>query len=164
MRLTVYTDYTLRVLMYVAARPERLATIGEIAGAYGISKNHLMKVVNQLGTWGLLANVRGKGGGMRLGRPAESIILGDVIRRSEPDLALVPCFQPVDSPCVIRPACSLRHALAEAREAFLAVLDRYSVADLVANGDALTELLDRGPAGMAPPKVARRPTPRVASG
>ena len=148
MRLTTYTDYTLRVLMYVAARPERLATISEIAGAYGISRNHLMKVVNQLGTWGLLANVRGKGGGMRLGRPAASIVLGEVIRKSEP-MALAPCFQPVDGPCVIRPACNLRHALDEAREAFLAVLDRYTLADLVANRSALTELLERGPAGMA---------------
>ena len=148
MRLTTYTDYTLRVLMYVAARPERLATISEIAGAYGISRNHLMKVVNQLGTWGLLANVRGKGGGMRLGRPAASIVLGKVIRKSEP-MALAPCFQPVDGPCVIRPACNLRHALDEAREAFLAVLDRYTLADLVANRSALTELLERGPAGMA---------------
>lgn len=153
MRLTTYTDYTLRVLMYVAARPERVATIGEIASAYGISRNHLMKVVNQLGSWGLLANVRGKGGGMRLGRPAASIILGEVIRRSEPDLALVPCFQPVDGPCVIRPACNLRHALDEARDAFLAVLDRYTLADLVANRSALWELLDRGPGGMAAPAL-----------
>lgn len=145
MRLTTYTDYTLRVLMYVAARPERLATIGEIAAAYGISRNHLMKVVNQLGTRGLLANARGKGGGMRLGKPAESIIVGDVIRKSEPDMALAPCLQPVAGPCVIRPACSLRHALDEAREAFLAVLDRYTLADLVANRSALTELLERGP-------------------
>lgn len=148
MRLTTYTDYSLRVLMYVAARPERLATVAEIAGAYGVSRTHLMKVVMRLGAWGLLANARGKGGGMRLGKSAESITVGEIVRRCEPDLALVPCFQPVDGPCVIRPACKLRHALGEARQAFLEVLDGYTLADLVANRSILSELLDRGPAGM----------------
>ncbi|MGE5567254.1 MAG: Rrf2 family transcriptional regulator [Parcubacteria group bacterium] len=154
MRLTTYTDYTLRVLMYVASEPDRLATIGEIAGAHGISKNHLMKVVNRLGAWGLLANVRGKGGGLRLARAPETIGLGEVIRKSEPDFALVPCFQTTGGACAIRPACSLRHALAEAQAAFLAVLDRYTLADLVANKSMLNELLVRQPVARQSAEVA----------
>ena len=92
MRLTVYTDYSLRVLMYVALHPERRPTIGEVAASYGISKNHVMKVVYQLGLAGYVETVRGQSGGMRLAKPPQDIILGEVVRRTEPDLALVPCF------------------------------------------------------------------------
>jgi len=145
MRLTVYTDYSLRVLMYVALHPDRRPTIGQIASSYGISKNHVMKVVHQLGVAGYIETVRGQSGGMRLRRSAEEINLGEVVRRTEPDLALVPCFEPVNSACVITPACKLRRALHEARAAFLAVLDGYSLADLVDNREVLRELFDRGP-------------------
>src|SRR5579875_1533738 len=100
MRLTVYTDFSLRVLMYVALNPERRPTIGQIAESYGISKNHLMKVVYQLGLAGYIETVRGKNGGLRLGKPAGEIGLGEVVRRTEPDMALVPCFDPIDAPCV----------------------------------------------------------------
>jgi Rrf2 family nitric oxide-sensitive transcriptional repressor len=141
MRLTVYTDYALRVLMYVAVRPEPRPTIGQIAASYGISRNHLMKVVHELGLAGFLETVRGKNGGLRLARPAAEIGLGEVVRRTEPDLALVPCFDPINAACAITPACRLRGALNQARLAFLKVLDDYTLADLVENRDALRQLL-----------------------
>ena len=141
MRLTVYTDYALRVLMYVAVRPDPLPTIGQIADAYQISRNHLMKVVYELGQAGYLETVRGKNGGLRLARRPEEIGLGLLVRETEPDMALVPCFDPINAKCAITPACRLRGALAEARTAFLAVLDAYSLADLVSNREPLRQLL-----------------------
>jgi Rrf2 family nitric oxide-sensitive transcriptional repressor len=143
MRLTVYTDYSLRVLMYVALHPERLPTIGEMASSYGISRNHLMKVVYELGLAGYVVTVRGKNGGLRLARPPQDIVLGEVVRRTEPDMALVPCFEPIGAPCAITPACILRRALHEARSAFLTVLDGYTLADLVKNRTMLSALLAR---------------------
>ncbi len=142
MRLTVYTDYSLRMLMYLAVKDDGLATIGEVTDAYGISKAHLTKVAHQLGLSGYVGTVRGKGGGLRLARPAGEIGLGDVIRRTEPDMALAPCFEPMHAPCVIVPACGLRGALHEARQAFLAVLDYYSLADLVQRRAELGTLLE----------------------
>jgi Rrf2 family nitric oxide-sensitive transcriptional repressor len=144
MRLTVYTDYALRVLMYVAVRPEPLPTIGQIANAYQISRNHLMKVVYELGQAGYLETVRGKNGGLRLACRPEDIGLGRLVRETEPDMALVPCFDPISAKCAITPACRLRGVLAEAKTAFLDVLDGYSLADLVSNGVSLEALL--GPA------------------
>lgn len=141
MRLTVYTDYALRMLMYLAVKEGGLATIAEVAGAYGISKAHLNKVAYQLGLAEYVKTTRGKGGGLRLARPAEAIGVGDVVRRVEPDLALVPCFDPVRAPCPIVPACGLRGALDEARQAFLTVLDGYSLADLVRRRSELATLL-----------------------
>ena len=146
MRLTVYTDYSLRVLMYVALHPERRPTIAEVAAKYGISKNHVMKVVYQLGLAGYIATVRGQSGGMRLARSPADIILGEVVRRTEPDMALVPCFDAGHGACVILPACRLRSALHQAQTAFLAVLDGYSLADLVENGEMLRGLFDLPPA------------------
>jgi Rrf2 family nitric oxide-sensitive transcriptional repressor len=146
MRLTVYSDYSLRVLMYLALHPDRRPTIAELANAYGISKNHLMKVVYELGVAGYVETIRGKSGGVRLARAASDIRVGEVVRHTEPDLALVPCFEPVNASCVISPACKLRRALHEARAAFLAVLDGYSLADLVENRAVLEELFERGPA------------------
>ena len=141
MRLTVYTDYALRVLMYVAVRPEPLPTIGQIADAYQISRNHLMKVVYELGQAGYLETVRGKNGGLRLARKPQEIGLGRLVRETEPDMALVPCFDPIRAQCAITPACRLRGAHAEARAAYLAVLDGYTLADLVGNGASLQALL-----------------------
>ena len=145
MRLTVYTDFSLRVLMYIALYPERRPTIAEISSSYGISRNHIMKVVYQLGVAGYIATVRGKNGGMQLARAPHEINLGEVVRRTEPDMALVPCFSPVGAPCVISPACKLRRALQQAQGAFLAVLDDYTLADLAENRQALNALLERGP-------------------
>jgi len=151
-RLTVYTDYSLRMLMYLAVNGDGLATIAGIAGAYGISKAHLTKVAHQLGVAGYVATVRGKGGGLRLARPAGEIGLGNVIRNTEPDMALVPCFGPVHGSCRIVPACGLRGALHQAQLAFMAVLDRYSLADLVQKRAELGALLHAAPA-----KASRQP-------
>ncbi|HWL67435.1 MAG TPA: Rrf2 family transcriptional regulator [Geminicoccus sp.] len=141
MRLTVYADYSLRMLMYLAAKRSGAATTAEIAHAYGISKAHLNKVAHQLGLAGYVGTVRGKGGGLRLARPAAEIRVGDVLRRVEPDMALVPCFAPVRVACPIMPACGLRGVLDEALHAFMAVLDRYSLADLVQRREELAGLL-----------------------
>jgi|ERR1051326_595599 Rrf2 family nitric oxide-sensitive transcriptional repressor len=129
MRLTTYTDYALRVLMRLALHPERLTTIAAIANDYGISENHLMKVVHQLGRAGFVETVRGNNGGLKLGRPPAEINVGQVVRRMEPDMNLVPCFEAANA-CVLTPACELRDVLGDARDAFLAVLDDCTLADL----------------------------------
>jgi len=131
MRLTVYTDYALRVLIYLALKENELATIAEISKSYGISKNHLMKVAHQLGVAGYVETVRGRGGGLRLARRVDTIGLGDVVRYTEPDMAIVSCFKPIDAPCAIRPSCVLKQALQKSRDAFMSVLDDYTLRDLV---------------------------------
>jgi Rrf2 family nitric oxide-sensitive transcriptional repressor len=127
MRLTRYTDYAMRVLLYLGARPEQLCSIAEISRAYRISQNHLMKVVNDLAREGYVASVRGRFGGIRLGRPTEEINVGAVIRHTEDGFDLVDC-----GGCIIAPACGLTGVLHEALAAFMAVLDGYSLADLLA--------------------------------
>jgi len=154
-RLTVYTDFSLRVLMFLALKGDRLATIAEIATAYGISKNHLMKVVYQLGLAGYVETVRGKGGGMRLARPPQEIVLGEVVRRTEPDLALVPCFAPDDASCAIFSSCALRSALSKARDAFLSALDEHTLADLVRTRAPLRKLLSINPNGRTAAQISR---------
>jgi Rrf2 family nitric oxide-sensitive transcriptional repressor len=140
MRLSLYSDYALRVLMYLALQPERLPTISEIAGAYGISKNHLMKVAHQLGQQGYVETVRGRGGGLRLARPAEQIGLGAVVRFTEQDLAVVECMGDKNA-CALTPACALKGVIGEALQAFLGVLDDYSLADMVRQKRSLTAAL-----------------------
>jgi len=145
MQLTRYSDYTLRVLIYLATDPERWVTIEDIARAYGISKAHLTKVVHQLGLRGYLETLRGRGGGLRLARRPEEIRVGDVLRSTEENMALVECFDPASSQCVIEPLCGLRPVLSEALTAFVRVLDRYTLADLVARRrKPLARLLDVG--------------------
>ncbi|MGH6684416.1 MAG: Rrf2 family transcriptional regulator [Pseudolabrys sp.] len=155
MRLTVHTDYALRLLMYLALKRDGYATISEIASRYGISKNHLMKVAYRLGTAGYIDTVRGRSGGLRLARPAEAISLGNIVRETEPDMALVPCFKPVEADCAILPSCALRSALGRATAAFLRVLDEYSLGDLVKQRAPLRNLLSiepvRRPAARARP-------------
>ncbi|GGC45256.1 Rrf2 family transcriptional regulator [Chelatococcus reniformis] len=136
MRLTRYTDYAMRVLLHLGARPERLCSIGEIARAYGISQNHLMKVVNDLAHAGYIVSVRGRGGGIRLGRPAEQINVGALVRHTEDGFDLVDCGS-----CIIAPVCGLTGALREALAAFMAVLDGYTLADLLAKRMLLGQLL-----------------------
>jgi Rrf2 family nitric oxide-sensitive transcriptional repressor len=136
MRLTRYTDYSMRVLLYLGGRPDQLCSIGEIAQAFDISHNHLMKVVHELGRAGLVASVRGRFGGIRLARPAAEINIGDVVRQTEPDFDLVDCGN-----CRIQPVCVLSCVLQEAIGAFLAVLGRYSLADLVRNPGPMNALL-----------------------
>jgi Rrf2 family transcriptional regulator, nitric oxide-sensitive transcriptional repressor len=140
-RLTVYTDYALRMLMYLALRKDQLATIAEIAESYDISRNHLMKVAHQLGVAGFVETVRGRGGGLRLAKPVGSIGLGDVVRYTEPDMAIVSCFEAIDAPCAIQPCCVLKRALKQARDAFLEVLDGYTLEDLVQPRARLSGLL-----------------------
>ena len=156
MRLTVYTDFSLRLLMYLAVKEDGLATIAEVAESYGISRNHLMKVAHQLGLAGYVATVRGKNGGLRLARPAETVILGDVVRRTEPDLALVPCFHPVEAPCAIWPKCVLREAMQNALEAFLKTLDGYTLADLARPASQLRVLLSIAPSDRLPRTPGQR--------
>jgi Rrf2 family nitric oxide-sensitive transcriptional repressor len=132
MQLTTYSDYSLRVLIYLAVRTTELATIERIASTYGISKHHLTKVVHQLGLAGYVKTARGRGGGLRLARAPEGIRLGEVIRRTEAKMALVECFDPQEGRCRIEPACGLRLALKEALGAFFQTLDGYTLADLVA--------------------------------
>jgi Rrf2 family nitric oxide-sensitive transcriptional repressor len=142
MRLTAYTDYTLRTLIYLALRPERQATIAEIAAAYRISPNHLMKIVHHLSVAGDVTTLRGQHGGLRLARSAHEINVGAVVRRTEPDWELAACFGSGPS-CVIAPDCVLAGALHEALSAFLAVLDRVTLADLVAPRRMLLDRLDQ---------------------
>ncbi len=130
MRLTNFSDYALRVLLYAAARDGMLVTIEETAKVYEISRAHLMKVANQLTRAGYLTAVRGRSGGLELAKRPDKIRLGDVVRATEPDFALVECFAP-DNQCRITPRCRLRGALNEALAAFIATLDRYTLADLV---------------------------------
>ena len=133
MRLTIFTDYTLRVLIYLGAhqREGRLATIGDIAAAYGISENHLMKIVSHLARQGYVETTRGKGGGMRLARAPGEINIGDVVRGAEEDLMLVECFRRGNPECPIAPACALQGILGRALSAFFEVLDGKTLADLL---------------------------------
>jgi Rrf2 family nitric oxide-sensitive transcriptional repressor len=140
MRLTTFSDYSFRVLIYLGAAPEGLATIESISAAYGISSNHLMKVVHRLAQLGYIETVRGKGGGMRLARPPEAINVGEVLRATEDGFDLVECMDDGDN-CRITRACVLRHVLGEARDAFLKVLDGYTLADLLAPARPLARVL-----------------------
>ena len=132
MRLTLHTDYALRTLFYLALNPDRRVSIHEIAQRYDISENHLVKIVHRLGQGGFVTTMRGRGGGLVLGRPAEEINIGALVRFTEEDMALVACFQ-TGQTCLITGVCRLQGVLGEALEAFMAVLDRQSLADLVAS-------------------------------
>ena len=148
MRLTLYTDYSLRVLLYLAAAPDRLSSISEIARAYGVSHNHLMKVVLDLREAGYVESVRGRFGGIRLARAAEAINVGAVVRRTEDDFVLVDCAH-----CVIAPGCELSRTFGRALAAFMAVLDGSSLADLARKSGGLATSLGIG--GEAKPRPAR---------
>ncbi|HEX8739834.1 MAG TPA: Rrf2 family transcriptional regulator [Casimicrobiaceae bacterium] len=141
MRLTTFSDYSLRALMYLGVHDDRLATIGELANAYGVSENHLVKVVHHLAQHGYIETIRGRGGGMRLARPPSEINVGEVVRGTEESLTLVECFDGSTSRCRIEPACRLKGMLGRALDAFFATLDRYTLADLIAPGPRLAALL-----------------------
>ncbi len=141
MKLTTFSDYTLRVLMFLALNRERLATIPEIAAAYDISENHLMKVVHQLARSGVIESVRGKGGGIRLAREPEAIRLGQIIRVSEGGAPIVECLSDDTATCRIAPVCRLTKILSRAFEALYASLDDYTLADLVKTPRALEAIL-----------------------
>jgi Rrf2 family transcriptional regulator, nitric oxide-sensitive transcriptional repressor len=149
MRVTLTTDYSLRVLMYLGTRSEGLSTIQDIADRFSISRAHLMKVVHQLALRGYVTTVRGKNGGMKLGMRPEDIVIGAVVRDTEDDLAVIGCLE-TPGYCVIEKACILRRAFREASLAFLAVLDDYTLADLLKPKSALANLL-----GLPPRSVSR---------
>jgi len=138
MQLTRHTDYSLRVLMYLALRDGGLVTIAEIANCYGISRNHLMKVANKLAALGYVETIRGRQGGLRLARAAETISVGQVVREMERNLEVVDC---VGTACPLLPDCRLRSALHEATDAFLRTLDRYSLANLAQSKERLLRLI-----------------------
>ncbi|WP_040225301.1 RrF2 family transcriptional regulator [Bhargavaea cecembensis] len=145
MRLTMYTDYSLRVLMYLGTKgPGELSTIQGISDAYGISKNHLMKVTHELGKMGYVETIRGRGGGVKLAVPPEEINIGAVVRQTEDDFNIVECFSSTANQCILSPICGLRGALNRALLAYLAVLDEYTLADFLINKDDLAALLSTG--------------------
>ncbi len=137
-QLTSFTDYGLRALIYMASLPEgRMTSISEVTEVYGVSRNHMVKIINQLSRAGYVTAVRGKNGGIRLGRPAPLIRIGDVVRELEP-LSLVNCSSEF---CHITPACRLKQALSKAVNSFLTELDNYTLADLVEENTPLYKLL-----------------------
>lgn len=130
MRLTMMSDYALRVLLYAAAHPDRLVTIDETQDIYEISRGHLMKIVGVLAGAGILRSQRGRTGGFTLGLPPGQIRLGDVLRLTEPDFEMVECFAPTNA-CAITPFCRLPVIVTDALAAFMAVMDRHTLADLI---------------------------------
>lgn len=140
MRVTAFTDYAFRVLIYLALEPEYRATINKIADDYGVSKNSLMKVVNLLSNAGLVKSSRGPQGGLELAQKADEIMVGEIIRLTEDNFQMVECFGP-DNQCVITPACELRLILDQSLQAFFGVLDQYSIQDLVKSRSQLQGLL-----------------------
>lgn len=142
MRLTMYTDYSLRVLLYIGIKgTEKLSTVQEVSDSYGISKSHLTKVVHELGKLGLIETVRGRGGGFRLNMAPKDINVGDVVRKMEDDFHLVECFNCATNKCVITPVCKLKDVLHEALNAYFKVLDSYTLADFVENNEGLAIIL-----------------------
>jgi len=150
MELSRFTDYALRVLIYAASREGEKITLAELTHVYRISHHHLVKIVHYLGKEGYLHNRRGRSGGIVLGRKPEDIRVGEIIRKTESHLNLVECFDPANNFCRISPACRLKGVISEARDAFLTVLDAYTVADLAANRKSLLRLLLPQPATAAP--------------
>lgn len=145
MRLTNYTDFSLRVLIYVATKKsDELSNIKEIAEVYGISKNHLMKVIYELGKNGYIETIRGRNGGIRLARPASEINIGEVVRRTEEDFHLVECFDREKNQCIITSVCGLKHVLNKALKAYFSILDQYTLKDLVGNQELLHSMLHKG--------------------
>ena len=130
MRLTDYTDYTLRVLMFCALHPERSVTIAELAESHAVSKNHLMKIVNDLARQGLLQTTRGRGGGLRLLKPAADIRVGDVVRQTETDFRMVECFDASHNACTLTAHCQLKQVFKTALQCYLAELDKVTLADI----------------------------------
>lgn len=132
MQLTLHTDYALRVLIYLTLHPERLVTIDELAGYFNISKNHLVKIVHKLGLMGYLQTLRGKGGGMRLARPAKDINIGEVVRMIEGRFYIAECFDPQkQGQCAVQPMCGLTLLFTQAVQQFMHVLDEATLAQMV---------------------------------
>ncbi|WP_404450766.1 Rrf2 family transcriptional regulator [Virgibacillus necropolis] len=142
MQLKKYTDYALRVLIFTGTKDaDQLASIKEISETFSISQNHLGKIVFELNKHGYLDTVRGRNGGIRLAKPPEEMNVGEIVRKFEDDFMIMECFDKSRNQCVITPACKLKHALNEAVQAFLQVLDQYTVKDLISNGSQLKRLM-----------------------
>lgn len=131
MRLTAYTDYSLRTLIYLAMNRERLVTVQQIADEHGIAKNHLTKVVHQLGTLGYIDTIRGRNGGLRLALEPQDIVIGDVVRHTETDFYMASCFDAASAGCMYSRACSLKGVLGKATAAFLEVLDSVTLEEMM---------------------------------
>jgi len=155
MRLTKFTDYALRVVMYLARHPDGLATIADIAREYDTPSTHLMKVVHRLAQCGYIVTVRGKGGGMRLARAPALINVGELVRDTEDNMDIAECFSDENQTCPMLPACTLRSILIEARKSFLATLDFYRLSDITDHPMALHAAslrpLPDSPVRMSPP-------------
>jgi Rrf2 family nitric oxide-sensitive transcriptional repressor len=141
MELSRFTDYALRVLIYTASRGSEKVTLRELSDAYRISHHHLVKIVHKLGALGYLRNQRGRSGGIHIGKPPEEIRVGDVVRHTETHFNLVECFSASTDFCKISPVCQLKGVFHEARDAFLTVLDSYTIADLVKQRGDILKLL-----------------------
>lgn len=152
MRITLHSDYALRMLIYLAIHPDRPVTVGEMAKSYRLSRNHLLKVALNLSKGGFVETARGRSGGLRLARPAREITIGAVVRHLEEDFALVECLKTGGGACAISPVCRMKGLFGEALAAFLAVLDRHTIGDMTGKSDALAALLR-----IAPPEPRRAP-------
>ena len=143
MQLTLHADYSLRVLLYLAENTERMVSTHEIAEAYGISRHHLVRVVQTLNAHSFVMVSAGRHGGARLARPPQEINLGEVVRKAEPNFHIVECFDRESNTCPIVPVCKLKNVLRDALQAFFAVLDGYTLADLVnpGTGRSISHLL-----------------------
>ncbi len=167
MRLAEYTDYTLRVLMYCAARPQQLVTISELAERHEVSRNHLMKIVTDLGRQGVLETTRGRGGGLRLLKDPAKLRIGDVVRASETDFRLVECFDASTNQCRLNPTCRLKGLFNAALRAYFKELDGMTLAELAepssvplstpAAGRAVSLRRRTGVAPVAAPRSLRKP-------
>lgn len=141
--LTAFTDYSLRVLLYLGNQPEyKLSSIKEIARIYNLSTNHLSKIVFELGKLGLIETIRGRNGGIRLGKSASEINIGWVIQQTEDNLDLVECFNKKNNACILTGACQLKHVLNEALRAYLQVLSLYTLDDLIVNKEELQSIFE----------------------
>ena len=140
MQLTQFSDYSLRLALYLAAHPDRTVSVHEVSRAYGISQHHLVKVTQRLVEHGVVASVRGRRGGLRLSQPPEEINVGQLLRLTEPHFNLVECFDHEHNTCPIDGACGLKRALVDAQRAFFRVLDGYTLADFLPRVPALIKL------------------------
>jgi Rrf2 family nitric oxide-sensitive transcriptional repressor len=163
-RLAEYTDFTLRVLMYCAANADRLVTVGELAERHGLSKNHLMKIVSDLASQGILETIRGRGGGLRLSMPPGDIRVGDIVRRCETDFRLVECFDGRTNTCTLTPTCRLKNLFESALAAYFRELDGATLADITGplprSRGAVASRWGEGLASIAPPLSRRRAPPK----
>ena len=149
MQLTQFSDYSLRLALYLAAHPHQLVTLQEVSEAYGISQHHLVKVTGRLIEHGVVASVRGRNGGLRLSRAPEAINIGELVRMTEPHFNLVECFDADTNTCPIDKACGLKAVLRQAQDAFLRELDRYTLAEFAPRAPALIRLWRRHPAAQS---------------